>query len=167
MRTATLPSATTVRIGQLASQTGCSVPTIRYYEQVGLIPRAVRSSTRQRLYGAKSVHLLQFIRRCRDFGFTIEQIRTLVSLTNKGNRDCIEVRDTAKAHLVTVREKLNELKNLELTLCRFIATCNSTCAGNPAPECSIFKDLTTGMVQAPAASACCAPARKAVSARAK
>jgi DNA-binding transcriptional MerR regulator len=145
MRTATPSPVTTVRIGQLSSQTGCSVPTIRYYEQVGLIPRAVRSSARQRLYGAESVHLLQFIRLCRDFGFTIEQIRTLVSLTDKGDRDCIEVRDIAKAHLVTVREKLSELKNLELTLCRLIAACNSTCAGSPAPECSIFKDLTTGM----------------------
>ena len=167
MRTATLPSATTVRIGQLASQTGCSVPTIRYYEQVGLIPRAVRSSARQRLYGAESAHLLQFIRRCRDFSFTIEQIRALVSFTDKGDRDCIEVRDIAKAHLATIREKLSELKNLELTLCRFIAVCNSTCAGSPAPECSIFKDLTTGMMQVPAASVCCAPSKNVASARAK
>lgn len=167
MKTATPSPAAMVRIGQLASQTGCSVPTIRYYEQVGLIPRAVRSSARQRLYEAESVHLLQFIRRCRDFGFTIEQIRALVSLTERGDRDCFEVRDIAKAHLATVRKKLGEFKNLELTLCRFIAACNSTCAGSPAPECSIFKDLTTGMAQAPAASACCVPARNAVSARAK
>jgi DNA-binding transcriptional MerR regulator len=163
-----IPSpAVTVRIGQLSSQTGCSVPTIRYYEQVGLIPRAVRSSARQRLYGTGSVQLLQFIRRCRDFGFTIGQIRALVSLTDKADRDCIEVRDIAKAHLVTVREKLGELKNLELTLCRFIAVCNSTCAGSPAPECSIFKELTTEIAQVPAASACCAPGKSVSSARAK
>jgi len=142
-----LPPANAIRIGQLASEAGCSVPTIRYYEQVGLIPRAVRSSAKQRLYGSTSIQLLQFIRRCREFGFTLDQICDLVSLTKNSDRDCVEVRDLAKAQLVTVREKLTELKNLELTLAKFIAACNSNCAGSPAPDCTIFKDLSATSAQ--------------------
>lgn len=151
-----IPTQTTpVRIGQLSSMTGCSVPTIRYYEDVGLIPRVRRSATGQCLYGAESAELIQFIRRCRDFDFSIDQIRALVSLAKKEDRDCVEVRDIAKTQLVAVREKMSELKNLELSLSRFIAACNSTCIGGPAPECSIFKDISTGIAHAPTASACC------------
>jgi MerR family copper efflux transcriptional regulator len=76
----TKPRAATddvVRIGALAEQTGCSVPTIRYYEQIGLIPAARRRSGGHRVYDAAAVQQLGFIRRCRDFGFALEQIRAL------------------------------------------------------------------------------------------
>lgn len=150
--------AASFRIGDLSSSTQCSVPTIRYYEQIGLIPRARRSSAKQRLYGADSVQRLLFIRRCREFGFAIERIRELVNLNQKRERDCVEVRDIAAVHLSSVREKLSELKKLELALCRIIAACNSTCAGNPAPDCTIFKDLERDHASPVSQSSCCPPA---------
>ena len=130
-----------VRIGELSVMTGCSVPTIRYYEDIGLIPKACRSGSGQRLYGTESAELLQFIRRCRDFDFSINQIKALVSLTKNADRECSEVRDIAKTQLAAVREKLGELKKLELSLSRFIVSCNTGCIGGVAPECSIFKDI--------------------------
>lgn len=144
-----------IRIGQLAARTGCSVPTIRYYEQIRLIPRALRSSAKQRIYGAATVVVLQFVRRCRELGFGIDEVRTLLSLSNSKERDCTEVRDIASEHLDTVRDKIKELKKLELNLARFIARCNSTCAGSPAPECSIFQDLSFDSTTSAAASGCC------------
>ena len=69
-------------IGALAERTGCSVPTIRYYEEIGLIPAARRRASGHRVYDAKSEELLTFIRRCRDFGFPVEQVRELVALSN-------------------------------------------------------------------------------------
>jgi DNA-binding transcriptional MerR regulator len=130
-----------IRIGTLARQTGCTVPTIRYYEQVGLIPPAARRATGHRVYDPKAVQVLGFIRRCRELGFTIEQIRALVSLTVSEGRDCAEARDIAKSHLDSVRAKMIELMTLERSLSRFVDVCTATCVGGPAPECTILKDL--------------------------
>ena len=97
-----------VRIGALAEQTGCSVPTIRYYEEIGLIPPARRRSSGHRVYDASAVQTLGFVRRCRDFGFTLEQIRLLASLSRDPRRDCDEARDLAQEHLKGVRAKMLE-----------------------------------------------------------
>lgn len=77
----------------------------------------------------------------RDLGFTIEQIRALVSLTVSEDRDCVEARDIAKSHLDSVRAKMIELMTLERSLSRFVNVCTATCAGGPASECTILKDL--------------------------
>src|SRR6478609_1089585 len=90
-------------IGAASKQTGCSVPTIRYYEEVGLLPAAPRTDGNQRHYDEAAIRRLTFIRRCRDFGFTIEQVRELVGLVDEPNRDCVEVRDIAQAHLTVVQ----------------------------------------------------------------
>lgn len=140
MKNVTEPAAM-VRIGDLAAQTGCSIPTIRYYEEVGLIPPAQRRASGQRVYDASAAELLRFIRRCRDFGFTLEQIRALVSLAGSTGRDCVEARDIAQTHLASVRTRMLELMALERSLSRFVDTCSSTCAGGPAPDCSLLKDL--------------------------
>ena len=84
-----------IRIGILARMTGCSVPTIRYYEEIGLIAPASRRSSGHRVYDPAAAQTLSFIRRCRDFGFTIEQTRALLSLADGKDRDCIEARDIA------------------------------------------------------------------------
>lgn len=131
-----------VRIGALAERTGCSVPTIRYYEEIGLIPRARRRSSGHRVYEPSAVQLIGFIRRCRDFGFTIEQVRSLASLSRNKRRDCADARDIAQKHLDGVRAKMVELMALERTLTRFVDACNKTCAGGLAPDCTILKDLT-------------------------
>ena len=103
-------------IGDLARQSGTNPPTIRYYEQIGLIRRADRRDGGHRTYGQTDLKRLTFIRRCRDFGFPIEQVRSLVGLIEDDSRSCIEVRDLASAHLADVRVKLDELKALEASL---------------------------------------------------
>ncbi|HET7763782.1 MAG TPA: helix-turn-helix domain-containing protein [Burkholderiales bacterium] len=138
----TEPSAgNSFRIGDLARRAGCSVPTIRYYEEIGLIPRAARGSSGHRAYDNSAIELLGFIRRCRDFGFTIEQTRAIVSLADGRSRACLEARDIAQEHLKTVREKMLELLDLERSLSRFVDACTSLCADGPAPKCTILRDL--------------------------
>ena len=79
-------------IGALAERTGCNVPTIRYYEEIGLIPLAKRRPSGHRYYDAAAKELLTFIRHCREFGFPIEQVRELVSLARSDERDCFETK---------------------------------------------------------------------------
>ena len=128
-------------IGALAERTGCSVPTIRYYEEIGLIPAARRRASGHRVYDAKSEELLTFIRRCRDFGFPVEQVRELVALSQSNERDCFETLNIAQEHLRTVRAKLAELRGLERSLARFAEACSERCAGGPAAKCTILKDM--------------------------
>ena len=152
MRTAAARSEP-IRIGALAEMSGCSVPTIRYYEEVGLIPPASRRSSGHRVYDADAVQLLAFIRRCRDFGFTIQQTRALVSLSHGKDRDCVEARDIAQEQLKAVRAKMLELMDLERSLARFVESCNANCLGGAAPKCTILKDL--GVTAATGQNGCC------------
>jgi Cu(I)-responsive transcriptional regulator len=128
-------------IGLVARQTGCTVPTIRYYEEIGLLPPADRTEAGQRHYDERTVRRLTFIRRCRDFGFSIDQVRELVGLVDQPDRPCAEVRDIAALHLAHVRSKLNELKALENSLSGFVRSCDSACAGGPTVDCTILEDL--------------------------
>lgn len=130
-----------LRIGGLAERTGTNAPTIRYYEEIGLLPPAGRREGGQRCFDEEDVKRLTFIRRCREFGFPIEQVRTLVSLMHDPTWSCMEARDLAKDHLDTVRAKLVELKALERSIAAFVQTCDSSCAGGPGPDCSILDDL--------------------------
>jgi DNA-binding transcriptional MerR regulator len=131
-----------LKIGALAELTGTNTPTIRYYEQIGLLPRPDRRAGGQRTYGDDDVRRLTFIRRCRDFGFPIEQVRALADLMQDRDRSCMEARDIAQQHLTAVRGKLAELKALERTIAGFVQTCDAACAGGPAPDCVILEDLT-------------------------
>jgi len=128
-------------IGQLSDRIGCSVPTIRFYEEIGLIPEAIRTEGGRRSYGDEDAKLLTFIRRCRDFGFPVEQVRDLVALSTSSERNCFEARDLACGHLKNVREKIAEMKALERSLEEFIERCDIQCAGGPAADCVIFDDL--------------------------
>ena len=130
-----------LRIGELARLTGTTAPTIRYYEQIGLFPPASRRSGGQRSFDGEDVKRLTFIRRCRDFGFSIEQVRVLAALVQDRGRSCLEARDLAYNHLKTVRAKLAELKRLEQTMARFVKDCEMGCVGGPGPDCAILEDL--------------------------
>lgn len=130
-----------LKIGALAEQTGTNTPTIRYYEEIGLLPRPDRREGGQRSYGDEDVKRLTFIRRCRDFGFPIEQVRTLASLMQDRDRSCTEARDLAQEHLAAVRAKLVDLKALERSIAGFVESCDATCAGGPGPDCVILEDL--------------------------
>jgi DNA-binding transcriptional MerR regulator len=130
-----------MRIGILADRTGTTVPTIRYYEQIGLLRPAIRQSGGQRTYDNEDVRRLKFVVACRAFGFPIEEVRALLSLTDDRNTSCSEARDLAERQLVAVRRKLAELKALETSIAALVSTCNSTCAGGAATDCSIFEDI--------------------------
>ncbi|WP_448954971.1 MerR family transcriptional regulator [Labrys neptuniae] len=140
-------------IGGLAKKAGVSTPTVRYYEDIGLLPSPARTAAGQRIYDPADADRLTFIKQCRDFGFSIDQVRTLLSLSTSKKRDCVETRDIAQLHLDEVRGKLAELRALERTLEGFVASCNSACLGGPSQECSIFKDITTP--PAPKVGGCC------------
>ena len=141
-----------LKIGALAASTGTSSPTIRYYEDIGLLPRAGRRPGGQRSYGAEDVKRLVFIRRCRDFGFSIEQVRSLLALMQDRGRSCFEARDLARAHLAAVRAKLAELKALEKSVGDFVRRCEEACAGGPGPDCVILEDLSSGSCRSSCAS---------------
>jgi MerR family copper efflux transcriptional regulator len=140
-------------IGRLATATGCSVPTIRYYEEIGILPEASRRSSGHRVYAESDLRRLTFIRRCRDFGFSIEQIRELAALAGSSTRDCTPARDCAAQHLDEVRKKLRELRGLERSLKMFVDACNAQCAGGPADKCVILDNLATPQ------TSCCGDSR--------
>lgn len=130
-----------LRIGNLAKATGTSAPTIRYYEEIGLLPPAARDIGSQRVYGEADIRRLTFIRRCRDFGFPIDRVRLLVSLVQDRERSCVEARDLAHAHLMEVRKKLDELRKLERSMASFVEHCDQSCAGGPTSGCVILEEL--------------------------
>src|SRR6266571_2191045 len=112
-------------IGRLASETHCTVPTIRYYEEIGLLPKAARRRSGHRLYGDADLKRLTFIRRCRDFGFPIDQVRALAALVDAPETDCVAARDVAQVHLDEVQRKLKELRALERSLKTFVTDCDA------------------------------------------
>lgn len=133
-----------LKIGALARQTGTNAPTIRYYEEIGLLRSAGRQAGNQRVYDATDVKSLTFIRRCREFGFSIEQVRSLVALVQDPASSCVHARDLAQEHLAAVRVKLSELRALERSISAFVANCDASCVGGTGPDCVIFDDLSKG-----------------------
>jgi DNA-binding transcriptional MerR regulator len=130
-----------LKIGDLAERTGTSAPTIRYYEQIGLLRRAARQPGGQRVYSRDDVERLTFIRRCREFDFSIEQVRALVAIMQDPKSSCMDAREMAAEHLTAVRTKMRELKALERSLVAFVKSCDTSCAGGPGPDCVILDDL--------------------------
>jgi len=145
-----VPASNAITIGVLAVETGCTVPTIRYYEEIGLLAPASRRGGGHRVYGDADRRRLTFIRRCRDFGFSIKQIRELVGLVGTPNSDCTVARNLVQSHLDGVRRKLKELRAFERSLKQFIDACNAQCLGGPAAACVILEDLAK-----PQPSSCC------------
>jgi DNA-binding transcriptional MerR regulator len=123
---------------------------VRYYEEIGLLPPASRRHGGQRSYDEEDVGRLIFIRRCRDFGFSIEQVRVLATLIQDRERSCLEARDLGLAHLEAVRAKLDELNALERAIAGFVESCDSACAGGPGPDCVALSDLHQPAASRPA-----------------
>lgn len=126
-----------LRIGALARRAGTTVPTIRYYEEIGLLRPAARNAG-QRTYDNEDVRRLSFIRRCRDFDFSIGDIRALLSLLQNG-KSCTEARQLAEGRLVELRRRRLELQALEATIASLITACANTCDGGAAPDCVILQ----------------------------
>ncbi len=122
-----------------------------------MLPAGPRTEAGRRLYDASAIKRLTFIRRCRDFGFSIDKVRELAGLVDEPERPCVEVRDVASGHLAEVRKKLAELQALEASLSAFVVSCDTACAGGPSVDCTILEHLAcaTGKANLVAANPCC------------
>ncbi len=131
-----------IRIGKLSHLTGCNIETIRYYERIGLLPHPPRSGSRYRLYNADDVRRLVFVRRARDLGFSLDQVRALLALSAdpRGNT-CDEVRQVAADHLADVRAKIADLRTLERALADAVRRCD---AGGPS-QCPLIDALSSNV----------------------
>lgn len=119
---------------QLARKTGCNLETIRYYEKVELLPAPPRSSNGYRVYSPELVQRLQFILRARDLGFAMEEVRSLLSLADKGEQTCALVMQKTRIHLEDVRRRIAELQRIEAILAATLAECS----GKNVPDCPII-----------------------------
>lgn len=150
----TLTTEAKFTIGLLADHSGCNVPTIRYYEGIGLLPKPQRRPNGHRTYARADLDRLTFIRRCREFGFSIDQVRHLIDLA-ESSVDCVEARDLAQRHLNEVRVKLAELRALENGLLGLVQSCTSNCVGGLPERCTIFNGLHERLPLSPPHKACC------------
>ena len=112
-----------ITIGELSRRTGCNIETIRYYERIGVLPPAARRG-RYRHYGAEDVERLAFVRRARELGFTLDEVRALLGLAAGGGGACAEVREIAAVHLAEVRAKLADLRAMEGVLADAVHRCD-------------------------------------------
>ena len=126
-----------MRIGELGQATATKVETIRYYEQTGLLPPPARTSSNYRSYGGEHLARLSFIRRARDLGFSIEQVRALLDLSDDRTRDCATVDRIASEHLREVDRKIADLSALRRELGAVIASCE----GGTVAQCRILEAL--------------------------
>jgi len=131
------PSGKLLTRGLLAACTGCNIETIRYYERVGLLPPPPRSAGGHRLYGHDLVRRLNFVRRSRDLGFSIEEIRELLRLVDGGSYTCAQVERLARDHAREIRCKIADLRRLQ----RVFETMAAQCTGGAVPDCPIIDAL--------------------------
>ena len=124
-------------IGELSGMTGVNIETVRYYERIKMLPTPRRSGSGRRVYGSTDVRALAFIRRARELGFSLDEIRALLRLGGPGKASCREVRDIAKRHLGDIRSKISDLRKLE----RLLASTVARCSGTTAPECPVLDIL--------------------------
>ncbi|HHS99944.1 MAG TPA: MerR family transcriptional regulator [Thiomicrospira sp.] len=125
-------------IGQIANACQCKVQTLRYYEEVGLIPKPERNAGNQRIYNANQLKRVKFIRHSRQLGFSLEQIRQILALTDNPNQPCDKVNDIAKSHLDEVSHKIKCLQDLQSELQRMV----SECSANRVADCRVVEILS-------------------------
>ena len=124
-------------IGEMARRTGVKVPTIRYYEQMGLLAAPERSEGGQRRYTRQEAERLGFIRHARDLGLGIDDIRELLTLGEDPDRPCAEIDAIARRHLGAVQEKIARLQGLERELQRIVSACD----GDTVGDCAVLQAL--------------------------
>jgi MerR family transcriptional regulator, mercuric resistance operon regulatory protein len=137
MRGITTSRADGLTIGGLSKLTGVNVVTIRYYEQIKMLPLPPRTTGGRRVYDASHVRILAFIRRSRELGFPLDEIRTLIRLGGPERASCRQVRAIATHHLNDIRTKIADLRRLERLLAKTIAQCT----GTTAPVCAVLDIL--------------------------
>jgi MerR family transcriptional regulator, mercuric resistance operon regulatory protein len=135
-------STTTARtegltIGTLSRLTGVNIETIRYYEKVKVLPKPSRTQSGRRVYGPMERRILAFVRRSRELGFSLEQVRALLRLGGPEKASCREVREIAAHHLDDIRARIGDLRKLERLLAKTVAQCT----GSATPECPVLDIL--------------------------
>ena len=129
--------AVEITIGELSKQTDVHIETIRYYERIKILPKPPRTDGGRRIYNAAHVRILAFIKRSRDLGFSIDDVRELLRLGGPDKAPCNMVRDIAVGHLDDVRAKIAHLREVERLLEKTI----SKCTGTAASECPVLDAL--------------------------
>lgn len=124
-------------IGALSRETGVKVPTIRYYEQVGLLPQPDRADNNRRTYGSDTVRRLRFIRHARELGFEVEAIRQLLALADDPHQPCHEADVIARAHLADIEDKIARLTALKMEVRRMV----DQCAQGEVKDCRVIEVL--------------------------
>jgi len=128
---------TSFSIGQLANAAQTPAATIRYYEKIGLLSKPTRTDSNYRQYDTEDVDRLAFVRRARDIGFTIDQVRSLLSFSDQRDADCCKVMAMTKQHLHEVEQKIADLVALKDQLTNLL----SSCQGGPVADCRIIDAL--------------------------
>ena len=124
-------------IGALASESGVNIETIRYYEKIGVMPKPARSASGYRLYTGENLKRLIFIRRGRELGFSLDELRGLLRLVDGNAYTCAEVRALTLDHVADIRRKIVDLRRLE----RVMMDISSRCSGKRVPDCPIVDAL--------------------------
>ena len=126
-----------ITLGKVAARTGCNIETIRYYEKESLLPPPGRTEGGHRLYTNEMVERLVFIRRSRELGFSMVEIRRLLSIVDGEHVSCERVKQIAEIHLHDIRSKISDLKKME----RSLRDLSNQCSGEDVPECPIIEVL--------------------------
>ena len=124
-------------IGALSKRTGVNIETIRFYERIGVLPKAARSAGGHRIYDRRQLMRLGFVRRSRELGFSLDEVRGLLQLVDGGRYTCAEVKAITLDHLADVRRKIADLRRLERTL----ADVAGKCRGGRVPDCPVIEAL--------------------------
>ncbi|AWH29493.1 MULTISPECIES: heavy metal-responsive transcriptional regulator [Stenotrophomonas] len=128
-----------MNIGQLAREAGVPIDTVRYYERQHLLPTAARSAGGYRIFGQQDLRRLRFIRRAKALGFSLEEIAELLALSDRHAQDMGSVRDTARARLADIEQRMVELQRMQAALSQLV----DACPGHGALEqCPILAALT-------------------------
>lgn len=127
-----------ITIGKLAEATGTKVETIRYYEQIGILEEPARTSGNYRAYSPDHLARLSFIRRARDLGFTLDEVRALIGLADRKGQSCRDVDTIARAHLADVDRKIADLKALKRQLTKVV----DSCGRGVVDDCKILEALS-------------------------
>lgn len=125
-------------IGRLARETGCKVQTIRWYEEIGLMPEPGRTPGNQRIYGPEHRARLGFIRHARELGFPLDDVREMLAMGDQPGESCEAVDSVARRHLTQVRGRIQRLKGLEAELERMVEHCQ----GGKVADCRIIEVLS-------------------------
>lgn len=127
-----------VAIGALSRQTRCNIETIRFYEKIGILEKPVRSAGGHRMYGPAHVGRLSFVRRARELGFTLDQVRALLRLSDKPDCPCAEAKSLAQMHLDEVRSKIDDLLAMQRALADLVGQCET----GDGTDCALLEALS-------------------------